>query len=107
MNKNKNLFEEFENVLEEYFEMEKTNLKSNKKYNELKIKRHNILAKNRNLSSILEGEIDNLSLTNDEYYSLYELIKIGYDMQEIENKKLFFLGGKVMYFLLKKLEIIA
>lgn len=107
MNENINLFEEFENVLEEYFEREKTNLKSNKKYNELKIKRHNILEKNKNLTSIFEGEINQISLSNNECLALYELIKIHYDMQEIENKKLFLLGGKEMYFFLKKLEIIA
>ena len=107
MNGNINIFEEFENLLEDYLEQAKANLKDDKKYKELKKERHNILAKNKNLISILEGEIKQISLSNNECLALYELIKIGYDMQEIENKKLFLLGGKDMYFFLKKLEIIA
>ena len=89
MNENINLFEEFENIFEDYLEKANANLEEDKKYNELKKKRHNILAK------------------NNECLALYELIKIHYDMQEIENKKLFLLGGKDMYFFLKKIEIIA
>ena len=107
MNENINLFEEFENIFEDYLEQVKANLEEDNKYNELKKQRHNLLAKYENLSSILEGEINNRTLTNEECFALYELIKIGYDMQEIENKKLFLLGGKDMYFFLKKLEIIA
>ena len=107
MNENINLFEEFENIFEDYLEKAKANLEEDKKYNELKKERHNILAKNKNLTSILEGEIKQISLSNNECLALYELIKIHYDMQEIENKKLFLLGGKDMYFFLKKIEIIA
>ena len=107
MNGNINIFEEFENLLEDYLEQAKANLKDDKKYKELKKERHNILAKNKNLISILEGEIKQISLSNNECLALYELIKIGYDMQEIANKKLFLLGGKDMCFFLKKLEIIA
>ena len=107
MNENINLFEEFENIFEDYLEKAKANLEEDKEYNELKKKRHNILEKNKNLTLILEGELKQISLSNNECLSLYELIKIHYDMQEIENKKLFLLGGKDMYFFLKKLEIIA
>ena len=107
MNENINLFEEFENIFEDYLEKAKANLEEDKKYNELKKERHNILAKNKNLTSILEGEIKQISLSNNECLVLYELIKIHYDMQEIENKKLFLLGAKDMYFFLKRLEIIA
>ena len=107
MNENINLFEEFENIFEDYLEKSKAKLEEDKKYNELKKKRHNIFAKNKNLTLILEGEIKQISLSNNECFALYELIKIHYDMQEIENKKLFLLGAKDMYFFLKKLEIIA
>jgi len=106
MNKNEIIFEEFENVFEDYFEREKAKLKEDKRYNELKRKRHNLLEKNKNLSAILEGILSEVTLTNEECFALYELQQIGYDMQEIESKKLFLLGAKEMYFFLRKLEII-
>lgn len=79
---------------------------TNEEYRELEQEYHKILKENENLVYIMEGQIDSRNLSNRECNSLSNLIKIYYDMQEIEEKEIFFLGGKEIYFYFKKMGIL-
>ena len=102
-----NFYTEYEDMFEEYIEDIKRYLRNtNEEYIKLQNKVHEILDKNENLTWILEGEIKNRTLSNEECFELSELVKIYYDMQSIEEKEIFFLGGKEVYFLFKKMEVL-
>ena len=64
------------------------------------------LDENENLTWILEGNIQDRKLSSDECLALSKLVQINYDMKEIEEKEIFFLGCKELYFFLKKIEIL-
>ena len=66
-----------------------------------------ILDENENLIWVLEGDIKDRTLSNDECFDLSKLVKIHYDIHSIEEKEIFFLGGKEAYFFFKKLGILA
>ena len=75
---------------------------NNEKYAELKNEYNKILEQNENLTWILEGDIKGRNLSNEECFSLSKLVQIYYDMQSIEEREIFFLGGKESYFFFKK-----
>ncbi len=107
MEKIESFYKEYEDMFEEYLENMKGILKNtNEEYRELEQEYHKILKENENLVYIMEGQIDSRNLSNRECNSLSKLIKIYYDMQEIEEKEIFFLGGKEIYFYFKKMGIL-
>ena len=57
--------------------------------------------------TVLEGEIKDRTLSNDECFALSKLVKIHYDIHSIEEKEIFFLGGKEAYFFFKKIGILV
>lgn len=103
----KSFYKEYEDMFEEYLEDVKRILRrKNQKYIKLQEKYHKILDENENLVWILEGDIKDRNLSNDECFALSKLVQIYYDMQSIEEKEIFFLGGKEVYFLFKKMEVL-
>lgn len=107
MEKIETFYEEYEDMFEEYLEDIKRNLRNNNnEYSKLHKEFHKILDKNENLVWILEGDIKDRNLSNDECFALSKLVQIYYDMQSIEEKEIFFLGGKEVYFLFKKMEVL-
>ena len=107
MDETKTFYIEYEDMFEEYLENIKLNLrKTNEKYKELQKEYHKILDENENLTWILEGNIQDRKLSRDECFALSKLVQINYDMKEIEEKEIFFLGCKELYFFLKKIEIL-
>ena len=107
MEKIETFYEEYEDMFEEYLENVKRDLRNNnEEYIKLCKEFHNILDENENLVWILEGNIKDRNLSNDECFALSKLVQIYYDMQSIEEKEIFFLGGKEVYFLFKKMEVL-
>ena len=107
MEKIENFYTEYEDMFREYLEDIKRNLRNtNEEYVELQDEVHRILDKNENLTWVLEGEINNRTLSNEECSALSKLVQIYYDIQSIEEKEIFFSGIKVAYFLFKKIEIL-
>lgn len=104
MEKIETFYEEYEDMLEEYLEDIRRNLRNtNEKYIKLNKEFHEILDKNENLVWILEGDIKDRKLSNEECFALSKLVEIYADMQSIEEREIFFLGGKEAYFLFKKI----
>ena len=88
MEKVESFYKEYEDLFEEYLDNVRKNLKNNnEKYIELQKEYHKIL--------------------DDECFALSKLVKIHYDIHSIEEKEIFFLGGKEAYFFFKKLGILA
>lgn len=107
MEKIETFYEEYEDMFEEYLEDIRRNLRNNnEEYIKLHKEFHKILDTNENLVWILEGDIEDRNLSNDECFVLSKLVQIYYDMQTIEEKEIFFLGGKEAYFFFKKLGIL-
>ena len=107
MEKIENFYEEYEDIFKRYLENNRKNLRNNnEEYIKLQNEFHKILDKNENLVWILEGDIKDRNLSNDECFALSKLVQIYYDMQSIEEKEIFFLGGKEVYFLFKKMEVL-
>lgn len=107
MEKIETFYKEYEDMFEEYLEDIRRNLRNNnEEYIKLQNEFHKILDKNENLVWILEGDIKGRNLSNDECFALSKLVQIYYDMQSIEEKEIFFLGGKEVYFFFKKMEVL-
>ena len=103
----KSFYKEYEDMFEEYLEDVKRILRrKNQKYIKLQEKYHKILDENENLVWILEGHTENRNLSNKECIALAKLVQIYYNMQSIEEKEIFFLGGKEVYYFFKKLGIL-
>ena len=103
----KSFYKEYEDMFEEYLDDVKGFLrKKNQKYIKLQEKYHRILDENENLVWVLEGQNENRNLSNKECKALAELVEIYYDMRSIEEKEIFFLGGKDAYFFFKKIGIL-
>ena len=103
----KSFYKEYEDMFEEYLEDVKRILRrKNQKYIKLQEKYHKILDENENLVWILECQTESRNLSNKECIALAKLVQIYYDMQTIEEKEIFFLGGKEVYFLLRKMKIL-
>lgn len=104
MEKIETFYEEYEDMLEEYLEDIRRNLRNtNEKYIKLNKEFHEILDKNEDLVWILEGDIKDRKLSNEECFALSKLVEIYTDMQSIEEREIFFLGGKEAYFLFKRI----
>lgn len=104
----KSFYKEYEDMFEEYLDDIKRILKKkNQKYIESQEKYHKILDENENLVWVLEGQTENRNLSNKECKALSKLVEIYYDMQSIEEKEIFFLGGKEAYFFFKKIGILS
>ena len=100
----KTFYKEYDDMLEQYLEDSIIKLKrTNKKYKRLHEDFCKILDENENLAWVLEGEIKDRTLSNNECFALSKLVKIYFAMQAIEEKEFFFLGGKEIYFLFKKI----
>ena len=103
----KSFCKEYEDSFDDYLEDVKNVLRrKNKKYIKLRKKFREILEENENLSWILEGQIENRILTNKECFSLAKLVQLSYEMQTLEEKEIFFSGGKNAYFLFKRIGIL-
>lgn len=103
----KSFYKEYEDMFEEYLEDVKRILrKKNQKYIKLQEKYHKILDENEKLVWILEGQTENRNLSNKECIALAKLVQIYYNMQSIEEKEIFFLGGKEVYYFFKKIGIL-
>lgn len=100
-------YKEYEDMFEECLESSKKYLKNNnEKYAKLKNEYDKILEQNENLTWVLEGNIKDRNLSNEECFALSKLVQIYYDMQSIEEQEIFFLGGREIYFYLKKIGIL-
>lgn len=100
----KTFYKEYDDMLKQYLEDSIIKLKrTNKKYKRLHEDFCKILDENENLAWVLEGEIKDRTLSNNECFALSKLVKIYFAMQAIEEKEFFFLGGKEIYFLFKKI----
>ena len=107
MEKIETFYEEYEDMFEEYLEDIRRNLRNtNKEYIKLQKEFHKFMDENENLVWVLEGDIKDRNLSNDECFALSKLVQIYYDMQSIEEKEIFFLGGKEVYFLFKKMKVL-
>ena len=107
MEKIESFYKEYEDMFEEYLEIVRANLKNtNEKYAQLRNEYHKLLDKNENLSCVLEGDVKDRILSNEECFSLSKLVQIYYDMQSIEEREIFFLGGKEAHFFFKKIGIL-
>lgn len=107
MEKVETFYNEYEDLFEEFLENIKSNLKnSNEKYLELQREYHKILDKNENITWVLEGNIEGRTLSNTECFELSKLVQIYYELKEIEEKEIFFSGGKEAYFFFKKIGIL-
>ena len=94
-------------MFDEYLENVRRELRNNnEKYIELQNEFHKILEKNENLIWVLEGDVKDRNLSNEECFSLSKLVKIYCEMQSIEEREIFFLGGKEVYFFFKKIGIL-
>lgn len=94
-------------MFEEYLKDLKRILRNNnEKYIKLQEKFHKILDENENLVWILEGQTENRNLSNKECVALSKLVEIYEDMHSIEEREIFFLGGKDAYFFFKKIGIL-
>ena len=103
----KSFYKEYEDMFEEYLEDVKRILRrKNQKYIKLQEKYHKILDENENLVWILEGQTENRNLSNKECIALAKLVQIYYNMKSIEEKEIFFLGGKEVYYFFKKIGIL-
>ena len=103
----KSFYKEYEDMFEEYLQDVKRILrKKNQKYIKLQEKYHKILDENENLVWILEGQTENRNLSNKECIALAKLVQIYYNMKSIEEKEIFFLGGKEVYYFFKKIGIL-
>ena len=108
MEKVESFYKEYEDLFEEYLDNVRRNLKNNnEEYIKLQKEYHKILDENENLIWVLEGDIKDRNLSNDECFALSKLVKIHYDIHSIEEKEIFFLGGKEVYFFFKKLGILV
>ena len=108
MEKVESFYKEYEDLFEEYLDNVRRNLKNNnEEYIELQKEYHKILDENENLIWVLEGDIKDRNLSNDECFALSKLVKNYYDIHSIEEKEIFFLGGKEVYFFFKKLGILV
>ena len=107
MEKIESFYKEHEDMFEEYLEDIKRNLRNNnEEYIKLNKEFHKILNENGDLVWILEGNIKDRNLSNKECFTLSKLVEIYTDMQSIEEKEIFFLGGKEVYFFFKHLGIL-
>lgn len=107
MEKIKTFYSEYEDMLEEYLDTIKRDLKnSNEEYAKLQKEFDKILDRNENLTWILEGKIEDKNLSNAECFSLAKVVQNYSKMQILEEKELFFFGIKEAYFLFKKLGIL-
>lgn len=107
MEKVESFYKEYEDLFEEYLDNVRKNLRNNnEKYIELQKEYHKILDENENLVWVLEGQTEGRNLSNKECAALAKLVQIYYDMQSIEEKEIFFLGGKEAYFFFKKIGIL-
>ena len=107
MEKVETFYKEYEDLFEEYLGNIKLNLKkNNERYVELQEEYDKILERNKNLIWILEGEIKDRTLSNTECFELSKLVQIYYELKEIEEKEIFFSGGKEAYFFFKKIGIL-
>ena len=103
----KSFYKEYEDMFEEYLENTIGNLKNkNEKYKQLQEQYYELLRKNKNLNLVLEGQTEGRNWSNKECVALAKLVQIYYDMQSIEEKEIFFLGGKEAYFCFKKIGIL-
>ena len=103
----KSFYKGYEDMFEEYLEDVKRILRrKNQKYIKLQEKYHKILDENENLVWILEGQTENRNLSNKECIALAKLVQIYYNMKSIEEKEIFFLGGKEVYYFFKKIGIL-
>lgn len=108
MEKVESVYKEYEDLFEEYLYNVRRNLKNNnEEYIELQKEYHKILDENENLIWVLEGDIKDRTLSNYECFALSKLVKIHYDIHSIEEKEIFFLGGKEAYLFFKKIGILA
>ena len=108
MEKVESVYKEYEDLFEEYLDNVRRNLKNNnEEYIELQKEYHKILDENENLIWVLEGDIKDRTLSNYECFALSKLVKIHYDIHSIEEKEIFFLGGKEAYLFFKKIGILA
>lgn len=101
MEKIETFYKEYEDMFEEYLDNVRRNLRNNNE------EYHKILDENENLIWVLEGNIKDRNLSNDECFALSKLVKIHYDIHSIEEKEIFFLGGKEAYLFFKKIGILA
>lgn len=107
MEKVESFYKEYEDLFEEYLDNVRRNLRNNnEEYIELQKEYHKILDENENLVWVLEGQTEGRNLSNKECSALAKLVQIYYDMQSIEEKEIFFLGGKEAYFFFKKIGIL-
>ena len=107
MEKIETFYKEYEDMFEEYLDNVRRNLRNNnEEYIELQKEYHKILDENENLVWILEGQTENRNLSNKECIALAKLVQIYYNMQSIEEKEIFFLGGKEVYYFFKKIGIL-
>ena len=107
MEKIESFYKEYEDMFEEYLEIVRANLKNtNEKYAQLRNEYHKLLDENENLSCVLEGDVKDRILSNEECFSLSKLLQIYYDMQSIEEREIFFSGGKEAYFYFKNMGIL-
>lgn len=95
----------YEMYLNEAIEERKTDLiNRNEEYKELREKFNDIMNKYPNLQFILEDR--EMILNETECKMLQELAKIYMEICDFEEKKIFLLGGKEMYFYLKDTGVI-
>ena len=107
MSEFKSFYKEYEDMFEEYLEDIIGNLKNkNEKYKQLQEQYYELLRKNKNLNWVLEGQNEGRNLNNYECKMLSKLVQIFYNMNEIEAKELFFLGGNEAYFYFKNMGIL-
>ena len=96
----------YEMYLDEAIEERKIDLiNSNNNYKKLKKEFDNIMNKYPNLQLILEEDRE-MILNENECKMLQKLVAIYMDICDLEEKEIFLLGGKEMYFYLKDTGII-
>ena len=96
----------YEMYLNEAIEERKIDLiNSNNNYKKLKREFDNIMNKYPNLQLILEEDRE-MILNGNECKMLQKLVAIYMDICDLEEKEIFLLGGKEMYFYLKNTGII-
>ena len=96
----------YEMYLNEAIEERKFDLVNrNEKYKNLREKFNDIMNKYPNLQLILD-ENKEMILTEDECKMLQKLFTIYMDICDLEEKEIFLLGGKEMYFYLKDVGLV-
>lgn len=96
----------YEMNLDEAIEKRKIDLlNKNEKYKNLREKCNNIMNEYPNLQLILD-ENSEMILNEDECKILQKLVTIYMDICNLEEKEIFLLGGKEMYFYLKDVGLI-